>query len=209
MADQLPSAIDPITGDDKTVLGFLQALRTDLDEIKTAVGATPPPPPVTKTGSQPSGSNSAPNPVLAQDATGWSNSNPNYTAGRVPVADHVYAGYAYEVPVGADGAFFLYAPQRALATYGSGYTLTLAVDVQIESAASSISVETSWGGDAYPVSGVSTTTSVPTDGAWHRVEIDVSTSQPGGHIGIQFVATGVQEGDVVRATLADYVGQPV
>lgn len=33
MADQLPTAIDPVTGDELTVLGFLQRIRTDVAEL--------------------------------------------------------------------------------------------------------------------------------------------------------------------------------
>src|SRR5690606_29851771 len=93
LPDQLPSAIDPITGQDWTVLQFLQALRLDLS-LLTGVDESPGNP--DGTGNELLEGNLCPNPVLADNADGWVDLNDGEIE-RQEITDHIAADYAARV----------------------------------------------------------------------------------------------------------------
>ena len=104
MPDQLPSAIDPITGQDWTVLQFLQALRLDLS-LLTGVDESPGNP--DGTGNELLEGNLCPNPVLADNADGWVDLNDGEIE-RQEITDHIAADYAARVSFDTTGYGGLY-----------------------------------------------------------------------------------------------------
>jgi hypothetical protein len=194
-----PTATDPITGENWTALEFLQHIRSDLGQIKENLGITPPPPPVTKTGSYPTSGQFASNPKLATDATGWVLAGGG-SAQRVAVNDHVAADYALEVTLNQANAI-VYCPTGYLAGFGHA---RLAVDVQVSVAATVQTSGASASSDGQ-VGGFEST-SVPADGAWHRVQVDVYNDGSNAEQAQLVVAfAGLGAGATVRLTLADYV----
>ena len=106
MADQLPSAIDPITGEDWTVLQFLQAIRLDLS-LLTGIDGGPGNP--DGTGNELLEGNLCPNSIFADNTDGWMLLEGEYLE-RHEINDHVAADHEIRVGftdgVAAPGYYF-------------------------------------------------------------------------------------------------------